>query len=155
MPTLSRPWGVTPEKVASRIQSFNLTESSSPSLQDVEEIITEHATWVAGRLRRVGVGPDLDAESETVGIVRGVLFRLVIGEVTTLRGRDDTNMASLIRSAEQVIAAIDVGPQGLGDDAQASRSHRMATSASKAREVERFNATHAATGVILATRNKL
>jgi len=155
MSTVPAPWGVTPALVASRVQSMQLTADSSPSLSDVEAIIAEHAAWVAARLRRVGVGPDLVDGSETMLIARGCVFRLVVCEVDTLRGREATTMTDLQRDAEARIAAIDVGPQGLGDGAEGSRAHRLATSASLTERIERFNSSSAPLGSRLAGRGKL
>ncbi len=151
---IARPWGITPTKVASRINSFQLSATSNPSESDIEAIIKEKASWVAARLRRVGVDPDLDPEGETIGIAESVVYGLVIGEVDTLRGRRNTEMMMTLESAKEMIDAIDVGPQGLGDDAAASKNHRVKTSRSAEKRVKRYNRDNAPLAVRLATRGK-
>jgi hypothetical protein len=134
---------------------MRITATSSPSLGDVEEIIVEQSAWIAARLRDVGVGPDLTDGSETHGIARGILYDLVVAAVDTLRGREDTKMTEVQRRADARIAAIDLGPQGLGDDAAASRNHRVTTSARRSREVREYNENKAGRGIRMATRREL
>lgn len=156
MALVSRPWGVTPALVASRVQSLRLTETSQPSIADVTAMISEDASWVAARLRRVGVGPDLDDQSETYSIARRVVFDLVISRVAPLRGREESSMASqIMRDAERVLDSIEVGPQGLGDAAEGAKNHRVQTSHSARERVRSFNDAHASLGVRLATRRGL
>lgn len=155
MALVSRPWGVTPALVASRVQSMKLASNSQPSIADVERIIRGESGWVAGRLRRVGVGPDLEEGSETFDLASEVLMDLVTAKVDTLRGRKDTDMASVRAEARERIDAIDRGPQGLGDEASTSRNHRVMTSARRSREVRTFNAEYAPRGVRMATDGEL
>lgn len=154
MPILSPPWGVTPAKIASRVQSLNLTATSSPSIEDVEEIIRENADWIAGLMESRGIGRDLDTEGTTLGIIRRTLYRLVIAEVDTLRGRKTTEMTALISEAEEMIKRIALGPQAMGTDAAASKNHRVFTSRSAEREIREYNDREAPLAVRLATRSK-
>ncbi len=155
MAMVPRPWGVTPAMIASSVQSMKLTANSQPSTADVERIIRGESGWVAARLRRVGVGPDLEEETETYDIAREVLCDLVRAKIDTLRGRKDTEMGSVRADAKERIAAIDVGPQGLGDEAAASRNHRVTTSARRSREVSEWIDRHATLGKRLAEKGEL
>lgn len=156
MPTVSRPYGVTTAGVASRVQSMSITAVSSPSTTDVDAIIAEEGAWVAAQLRRVGVGPEIEQDSETHHIARGVVFDLVIARVAPLRARDGSPMGQDVRRrAEEVIEAIRVGPQGLGDGADGSRNHRLTTSAQRTSEIERYNDTRASLARRLATRGRM
>jgi len=156
MPTIARPYGVTVSGIASRVQSLRISADSQPSIADVDAIIAEEGAWVAARLRRVGVGPHLEEGSETHHIARGVVYDLVIQRVSPLRGRDASPLAdALRRDAKEKLAAIEVGPQGLGDGAEASQNHRVVTSAHRTREIERYNNTRASLARRMATRGTL
>ncbi len=121
-------WGVTPETIASRVQSLRLTEDSSPSTSDVSDVIREHAAYISAQLRDRGVSSDPAEGGETYEMLRGLLVAMVILEVDTLRGRKSSEMASAIDARmDRVLRALSSGARQLGEAGEQVEGGRVQT----------------------------
>lgn len=83
---------ITPEDIAARINGYQLSDKSVPSLDTVEVIIAEDLAYVNMLVASKGVIVNAGSPQETY--LRGLVIRLVASKIELMRNRQTSSFAS-------------------------------------------------------------
>lgn len=85
-------YGITPEKVAARINGFALGPNTTPSTSTVADFISEATARVNALLAGKGVKLPVQGDAELV--VRGWVYEVVVAQIEAARSRQVTSLVT-------------------------------------------------------------
>lgn len=135
---------ITPQDIAARVNGFQLTDNSTPSIDTILQMIQEDTAYVLMLVRSKGVVVTAGSEQEVY--LRGLVIRLVVAKAELARNRSSSTFATEVqdRAIAELNAflerAANLTPSDVGHTDKPASGNQAVNCKRRLNEIDRWRA---------------